>query len=85
MPAHNTWRRKPPVLPVSVFSSVIGARLLDTSVWKTVYANDKDCTLIVDLVTNPSLVKKVNLENFVSFIEAPSDKTLSTLSRKYSL
>ena len=48
--------------PVSTFSSVVNARLPDETVWKSSLYADKESQLMLDLISNPSPIKKVNLE-----------------------
>ena len=61
---------------VSTFFSAIGARLPDEAVWKSAFSADKECQLMIDLISNPPLVKKANLEKLYHIYQAPMHNRL---------
>ena len=69
------------VSPISTFSSAIGARLPDYIVWKSSFSADKEFQLMMDLIANPSLVKKINLEKLHHVYQAPMRRGLITMEK----
>ena len=65
-----------------MFSAAIGARLPDAEVWNQTYNAGKDCLLLIEMVGNPSLVKKkTNMDKLHYVYRGPMRKGLICLDR----
>ena len=80
-PAANTRSRRASSNPIQIFSNVIGAKLPDETTWKQSYFADSQCRLILDIIENPSLATKTNIERLHYSLRSPMRRKLVLVER----
>ena len=59
-PAFRTRGNSASTSPAIVFFNAGGDKLPSNAAWKSAYSEDKECSLMMDLIGNPSMIKKPN-------------------------
>ena len=61
-PALRTRGNKESTSPAIVFSNAVGAKFPSDTAYKAAYSTEKECSLMMYLIGNPSMIKKPNAE-----------------------
>ena len=75
-PAFRTRGNMASTYPSIFFSNAVGAKLQSNAAWKSAYSADKECSLITDLIENPSMIKKSNVEKLYYSYRGPIRRKL---------
>ena len=70
------------LLPL-IFSSAVGAKLPNDKAWSRAYQDNPECKLIMDMIANPSLIMKKNLQKLNSAYRDPLRRGLVLLERGF--
>ena len=70
-PAFRTRGNKASTSPLIVLSNVFGAKFPSDAAWKASYSADKECSLMMDLIGKPSMIKKPNVEKLYYSYRGP--------------
>ena len=62
--------------PEIVFFNAVGAKFPSDAAWKASYSTDKECSLIMDLIGNPYMIKKPNVEKLYYSYRGPIRRKL---------
>ena len=61
-PDFRTRGNKASTSPEIVFSNAVGTKFPSKEAWKAAYSAYKECSLMMDLIGNPSMINKPNVE-----------------------
>ena len=76
VPDFRTRGNKASTSPAIVFSDVVVYKLTSNAAWKAEYSEDKECSLMTDLIENLSMIKKPNVEKLYYSYRGPIRRKL---------